>query len=273
MEGGLTKQRKLYPGCGGLFSKRVLTYLEGSGLFGGVLEPYIKLEAGSKCAFRFLAAVASVEEGDVKESAFMAALKEMLETEDSDGRKPLEAAVYRLALGAPALRGLEDACAALCSGLWTGGALETLMCDVIWRCWRPINGILSTKYKQWSSETSAGTPLNAVPIFRASGAPATEVDFRRYLQVYLQGARQQPRRRAAGPTRADTLRALFDGEAAGPLPRLPRAAGPPGTGGSARPAAAAAAAGALAARGNGARPRGRAMPGRATRSGSTPGPP
>ena len=74
----------------------------------------------------------------IDERAFMVALKVQLETAGSDRRRPLEAAVYECARATPALRGLEEMCAELASGLFTGGALETLLCDVIWRCWRPI---------------------------------------------------------------------------------------------------------------------------------------
>ena len=173
------------PGGGGLCSKRTVTYLEGTGLIGGVLEPYVTGGAGSRNALKFLAAVLGIEWCDVDEAAFMRPFKAMLEFVDANGRRPLEAAVYERASAVPALSGLEDMCAELASGLFTGGSLETLLCDVIWRCWRPIKlEAHKPRLPRWNAEASGGELLCAYAIFRMVGEAATVVDVDAFIAAW-----------------------------------------------------------------------------------------
>jgi hypothetical protein len=173
------------PGGGKLCSKRTLTYLEGTGLVAGVLDPYLRGGQGSRNALKFLAAVLGLDWSVVDEGAFMAALKVQLETAGSDGRRPLEAAVLECASVTPALRGLENMCAELASGLFTGGALETLLCDVIWRCWRPIKlGAQKPRLPRWDAETSGGEHLAAYAIFRTPTEGATVVNVDEFVRKW-----------------------------------------------------------------------------------------
>ena len=131
------------------------------------------------------ASVLGLDWSVVDEGAFMAALKVQLETAGSDGRRPLEAAVFECASATPALRGLENMCAELASGLFTGGALETLLCDVIWRCWRPIKlGAQKPRLPRWDAETSGGEHLAAYAIFRTPTEGATVVDVDEFVRKW-----------------------------------------------------------------------------------------
>ena len=178
------------PGGGKLCSKRTLTYLEGTGLVEGVLQPYVEGGQGSRNALKFLAAVLGVDWSVVDERAFMLALKVQLETAGSDGRRPLEAAVYECARAIPALRGLEEMCAELASGLFTGGALETLLCDVIWRCWRPIKlRAQKPRLLRWDAATSGGEHLAAYAIFRTPTEGATVVDVDKFVRGWCEASK------------------------------------------------------------------------------------
>ena len=66
--------------------------------------------------------------------------------------------------------GLEQACAELASGQFTGGMLETLLCDVIWRLWRPVRLQASKpRLPSWTPESSGRIPLDACAIFSRDG--------------------------------------------------------------------------------------------------------
>ena len=86
----------------------------------------------------------------------------------------LAARLRALAKEHPVLRDHEDLCALLGSTLLTGGTLETTLCDVVWRLYRPLKlGCEKPRAKNWCAQTSGaqhgGIPLDRVPIFSTGG--------------------------------------------------------------------------------------------------------
>ena len=81
--------------------------------------------------------------------------------------------------------GLEQACAELASGQFTGGMLETLLCDVIWRLWRPVRLQASKpRLPSWTPESSGRIPLDACAIFRGTDTTPTIVNLHAFLQEW-----------------------------------------------------------------------------------------
>ena len=81
--------------------------------------------------------------------------------------------------------GLEQACAELASGQFTGGMLETLLCDVIWRLWRPVRLQASKpRLPSWTPESSGRIPLDACAISRGTDTTPTIVNLHAFLQEW-----------------------------------------------------------------------------------------
>ena len=76
-------------------------------------------------------------------------------------------------------------CAELASGLFTGGALETLLCDVIWRCWRPIK----LRAQKPRLLRCGGEHLAAYAIFRTPTEGATVVDVDKFVREWCEASK------------------------------------------------------------------------------------
>ncbi len=167
-------QHKDVAGGGGLITQRVMALSEPTGLFEDVLEAYMPGGAGSHKALIFVAALLGLDPTKNDVHAVLNALKRRLEIRDDRGDTRLAARLRALAKEHAVLREHEDLCALLGSTLLTGGALETMLCDVIWRLYRPLRlGCEKPRAKKWCAETSGvqhgGNPLDRVPIFSAGG--------------------------------------------------------------------------------------------------------
>jgi len=169
-----TKMVAAIRGGGGLVSQRVLTYFEGSDLFDGVHDTYLPGGAGSHKALMFVAAVLGLDVKSIKVGAVLSALQLELARTNADGDTVFAAELRQMARKPEnrGLHGLEDLCALLGSSVLSGGSLETLLCDVIWRLYRPrVLKCEKPRPKPWSEATSGGNPLYLFPVWASAGAP------------------------------------------------------------------------------------------------------
>jgi hypothetical protein len=218
--------------------------LEPTGIFGNVHGPYLPGGKGSHNALFFVAVLLGVEEDAYSTEDVLAYLKEYLEAPDDQSDADdettvtmLGAAVRTAAEGNEVLRPLAGAMATLASTQLTGGALETsahihatnpdhvlpvltamlislaaVLCDVVWRCWRPVVLKSHRPYsKAWSEKTSgyasvnrtslppallsvlclllrlhSGTPLSNVPVWFDEEQDATLYDVGGFLAAWAE---------------------------------------------------------------------------------------
>ena len=181
-------QHKDVSGGGGLITQRVMALSEPTGLLGDVLEAYMPGGAGSHKALVFVATLLGIEPTEIDVQAVLTALKRRLEVRDARGDTRLAARLRALSKEHEVLRDHEDLCALLGSTLLTGGTLETTLCDVIWRLYRPLRlGCEKPRKKQWREQASGvqhgGKPLDRVPIFSAGGV-VTVYDVHAYFVAW-----------------------------------------------------------------------------------------
>jgi hypothetical protein len=181
-------QHKDVSGGGGLITQRVMALSEPTGLLGDVLEAYMPGGDGSHKALVFVATLLGIEPTEIDVQAVLTALKRRLEVRDARGDTRLAARLRALSKEHEVLRDHEDLCALLGSTLLTGGTLETTLCDVIWRLYRPLRlGCEKPRKKQWREQASGvqhgGKPLDRVPIFSAGGV-VTVYDVHAYFVAW-----------------------------------------------------------------------------------------
>lgn len=153
----LLSELKLVPGGGGLHSAGALRYLEATGLIGAtrghepvddVLQPYLSGGDGSGLAVSFAHALylgdplsAAVQSRayrtDARVRAVLARLKQRLEAPtQAGGRTVLAESLHAAALECPTLAPYADLVAFVGDTHLTGGALEVMLCDGVYRAFR-----------------------------------------------------------------------------------------------------------------------------------------
>lgn len=190
---GLLKQLKkpAIKGAGSLISERTLTYLEGTGALGHVTFPYLTGGMGSRKAKTFAASVLGIDDAELKQVStleMLTALKTQLEEKTRSGDTQIASALRAVAQGCTALEPLEDLCTTLGSSCLTGGTLETMLCDVVWRCFRRL--VLKCekpRLRLWDADLSGGNPMEYFPIWE-NNLPTTAprlLCVRKYLKEYV----------------------------------------------------------------------------------------
>ena len=219
-EGGASLLKLLktnkFVGGGGLCSQRVLTYLEPTKLYEGVLQPYLPGGAGTRAAILFVATVvktildelgiargslykdttvartsrkksATKKKGEKSfdEEKVLVYLKNRMERMDKAGDRSLGAKLRSVASGCPALHGLSDFSAHLGNTLLTGGTLETMGCDGIWRLLRPlVLGCAKPRVPDWHDSSDGGNHFDLYP-FWCDDEQLEIYEVGRYLEDYV----------------------------------------------------------------------------------------
>lgn len=176
-------------GAGGLISERALTYNEVTGVLGDVHTPYLTGGQGSAKAKTFAGAVLELCDSDIKKVKtidLLTELQRMLEATDECGDRKIGARLRQVCAECPALAGLEELSAKIGNTKLTGGSLETMLCDVVWRCFRRVTlGCDKPRLDDWSAETSGGNPLDVFPFFDEAGDAPAYIHISEYLNKYV----------------------------------------------------------------------------------------
>ena len=183
-------------GGGGLISERAITYAEVTGAMGDVLTPYLKGGQGSAKAKTFAGAVLDLDDEQIKKVstlALLTELKRMLEETNGQGDRRIGAALRQTASNCPALAPLQAFAATIGNTLLTGGSLETMLCDVVWRCFRRDTlGCEKPRLIDWNESTSGGNPLTVFPIFQDGSSLPKYFHIAEYLEAYIQEGAAPP---------------------------------------------------------------------------------
>ena len=122
----------------------------------------------------------------VKTIDLLTELKRMLEAEDERGDRKIGAKLRQVCAECPALAELEELSAKIGNTKLTGGSLESMLCDVVWRCFRRVTlGCDKPRLDDWSAKTSGGNPLFVFPFFDEACDAPTYIHIGEYLHKYV----------------------------------------------------------------------------------------
>jgi hypothetical protein len=132
-------------------------------------------------------------------------LKKLLEQTNDRGDTAIAAELRATATACPALADHEEFCALLGSTCLTGGTLETMLCDMIWRCFRrAILGCEKPRVDDWDEASSGGNPMAVFPIWEDNEKSTKPklLHIREYFAAYVDARRKGE----TLPSAADYLR-------------------------------------------------------------------
>jgi len=183
----------VYPGAGELMSQRTLTLMEPTGLFREVIGTYMAGGSGSQRPSAMVAAELGIEDYDSE--VVMERLRSILsERQGSADETPLQRAVVAVARQLKTtLAPIASECGLLAATTVTGGTIETMHCDGLYRGWRLVFALAATPHlSPWCVESSGGpAKMDVYPLWRDGSDVPELYNMGSYLEDTLREAQKK----------------------------------------------------------------------------------